>query len=72
MSDRRQRDAIEAVRRRTPLFSIPDGLDGESRRVVQYVNREIERWNAGERTEPIDLILDAARDRLRRAGGVAR
>jgi hypothetical protein len=69
MSDRRQRDDdIEAARRRTPLFSIPDGLDGESRRVVQYVNGEIERWNAGQRTEPIDLILTAARDRLRRAG----
>jgi hypothetical protein len=59
----------KAVRRReTPLFAIPDGLDAESRRVVQYVNWEIERWNAGRRTEPIDLILEAARERLRRVG----
>jgi hypothetical protein len=61
-------DPRAARRHETPLFAIPDRLDPESRRVVQYVNWEIERWNTGRRTEPIDLILEAARDRLRRAG----
>jgi len=54
-------------RRSVPLFDVPERLDDESRRVVEYVNREIDRWNAGERDEPIDLILEAARDRLRRS-----
>jgi len=60
-------DSKAARRRETPLFAIPDALDEESRRVVEYVNVEIERWNAGERTEPIDLILEAARQRPGRA-----
>lgn len=55
------------VRRRETLsLPVPDSLDYESRLVVEYVNREIGRWNAGERDEPLDLILDAARERLRR------
>jgi hypothetical protein len=62
------RDDSTPVRRRETLsLAIPDSLDAESRRVVEYVNGEIERWNAGLRTEPIDLILEAARERLRRA-----
>jgi hypothetical protein len=40
--------------------------DPESRRVVEYVNAEIERWNAGRRDEPIDLIMQAASERLKR------
>jgi transcriptional regulator with XRE-family HTH domain len=51
---------------RTPIFDVPAGLDPESRRVVEYVNAEIRRWNSGARDEPIDLIVAAARDRLRR------
>ncbi len=62
-----------SVTRSLPLFTIPEDWptsgtsDGaESRRVLEYVNTEIARWNAGERHEPLDLILDAARERLRR------
>jgi hypothetical protein len=50
------------------LIAIPDGLDAESRRVVEYVNQEIARWKADNREEPIDVILAAAQERMRRAG----
>ena len=53
-------------RQAVPLFPLPVGLSAESRRVVEYVNGEVERWNAGIRTEPIDLILRAVQERLRR------
>src|SRR4051794_27187096 len=49
-----------------PLFEIPADIDQESRRVIAYVNGEIERVRAGERTEPLGPILEAARDRLER------
>ena len=53
-------------RQTVPLFPLPAGLDPESRRVVGYVNGEVERWNAWLRSEPVDLILQAAQERLRR------
>jgi hypothetical protein len=59
-------EAKVARRRETPLFPVPAGLDGESRRMVEYVNGEIDRWNARERDEPIDVILEAAKERVRR------
>jgi hypothetical protein len=39
----------------------------ESRRVLEYVNAEMIRWNAGVRDDPLDPIVEAARDRIRRA-----
>lgn len=47
------------------LLDVPVYLDGEPRRVVEYVNQEIRRWNRGDRIEAVDLIVDAARSRLR-------
>jgi hypothetical protein len=52
---------------RIAQFEIPDRLDPESVRVIEYVNSQIARWNAGRRTEPLDPILTAARERLRRS-----
>jgi hypothetical protein len=42
---------------------------GESRRVLKFVNGEIERWNAGEREDAISHLLDVARERLRKVAG---
>jgi hypothetical protein len=63
-----QRRLRKGEGRRVAPLEVPDRLDEESRRVLNYVNHEIQRWNAGERNEPLDLILEAAKDRIRRAG----
>lgn len=59
-------NAAESIERRArvALLDVPIGLDGEGRRVVDYVNREVWRWNKGDRTEPVDLIVSAARRRV--------
>ena len=54
--------------RSVPPFEISEGLDAESRRVVEYVNAQTARWNAGLREEPLKLIRLAAEERLRRFG----
>jgi hypothetical protein len=36
--------------------------------VVEYVNAQTARWNAGLREEPLKLIRLAAEERLRRFG----
>jgi hypothetical protein len=45
---------------RIALLDIPADLDSESRRVVEYVNQQVWRWNKGDRDEPVDLMPQAS------------